>query len=127
MGADAALLQEAGVSLADVAESVDMGPPEHWDSHIWNLRWWDGRFPNLFDRWPMVVKLSDRVEVEWFKQVSPISETAEDEVAVSGIGSIAAARVTPQGAAPFVAPDIVTRPNPWLEDAYRSRAHGIDL
>ena len=38
MGADAALLQEAGVSLADVAESVDMGPPEHWDLHIWNLR-----------------------------------------------------------------------------------------
>ena len=25
----------------------------------------------LFDRWPMVVKLSDRVEVEWFKQISP--------------------------------------------------------
>ena len=73
------------------------------------------------------MKLSDRVEVEWFKQVSPISETAEDEIAVSGIDSIAAARVTPQGAAPFAAPDIVTRPIPWLEDAYRSRAQGIDL
>ena len=111
MGADVALVQEAGVPPADVAESVDTGPPEHWDSHIWNSRWWDGRFPNLFDRWPMVVKLSDRVEVEWFKQVSPISETAEGEIAVSGIDNIAAARVTPQAAVPFVAVSMYAR---WI-------------
>ena len=96
MGADVALLQEAGLPPADVAERVDTGPPEHWDSHTWNSQWWDGRFPNLCDRWPMVVKLSDRVNVEWFKQVSPISMTADDEMAVSGIGTIAAARVIPQ-------------------------------
>ena len=112
MGADVALVQEAGVPPADVAESVDTGPPEHWDSHIWNSRWWDGRFPNLFDRWPMVVKLSDRVEVEWFKQVSPISETAEGEIAVSGIDNIAAARVTPQAAVPFVAVSMYAR---WIK------------
>ena len=51
----------------------------------------------------MVVKLSDRVEVEWFKQVSPISVTAEDEIAVSGIGTIAAARIIPRDAEPFIA------------------------
>ena len=60
----------------------------------------------------MVVKLSDRVRVEWFKQVSPISETADDEIAVSGIGTIAAARVTPQDAPPFVAVSMYAR---WLK------------
>ena len=44
----------------------------------------------------MVVRLSDRVEVEWFRQVGPIRETEEDEIAVSGIGTIAAARVIPR-------------------------------
>ena len=105
MGADVALLQEAGKPPADVADRVDTGPREHWDSHVWNSDWWKGRgWPDLFDRWAMVVKLSDRVDVEWFKQVSPISVPAEDEIAVSGIGTIAAARVTPRdGSAPFIA------------------------
>ena len=45
---------------------------------------------DLYDRWPMVVKLSNRVEVEWFRRVLPISETKATEMAVSGIGTIAA-------------------------------------
>ena len=104
MGADVALLQEAGNPPAVVADRVDSGPREHWDSHVWNSKWYEGRFPHLTDRWAKVVKLSDRVEVEWFKQVSPISEAAADEIAVSGIGTLAAARVTPKdGSAPFIA------------------------
>ena len=79
---------------------VDTGPVEHWDSHVWNSHWYGGRFDGLYDRWPMVVKLSERVEAEWFKQVSPIGEPAEDEIAVSGIGTIAAARVIPKDAPP---------------------------
>ena len=43
----------------------------------------------------MIVKRSDRVQVEWFKQVAPISGVAKDEIAVSGIGTIAAAHVIP--------------------------------
>ena len=93
----------------DVAGKVDTGPVEHWDSHVWNSRWYEGRFKDLFDRWPMVVKLSDRVDVEWFKQVSPISEPAEDEIAVSGIGTIAAARVSPKDTPPFIAVSMYTR------------------
>ena len=77
-----------------------------------NSRWYQGRFDNLYDRWPMVVKLSDRVEVEWFKQVSPISEPAEDEIAVSSIGTIAAARVVPQDAPPFIAVSMYAR---WMK------------
>ncbi len=43
----------------------------------------------------MVVKLSDRVRIEWFKQVGLVSTVQSYEVAVSGIGTIAAARVIP--------------------------------
>ena len=96
MDADVALLQEAAEPPSDVADRVDIGPVEHWDSHVWNSRPPDDRPPKLFDRWPMVVKLSDRVEVEWFKQVSPIGWTEPDEIAVSGIGTIATARIMPR-------------------------------
>ena len=111
MDADVALLQEAGRYPADVASKVEIGPREHWDSHCWNSEWYGDRFPHLLERWPMVVKLSDRVEVEWFKQVSPISMTAEDEIAVSGIGTIAAARVIPRDAEPFIAVSMYAR---WM-------------
>ena len=112
MGADVALLQEAGYPPADVADRVDTGSREHWDSHGWNSDWWKGRWPSLYDRWAKVVKLSDRVEVEWFRQVSPISEAAADEIAVSGIGTLAAARVTPNdGSEPFIAASMYAK---WL-------------
>ena len=112
MDADIALLQEARPPPPDAASEVDTGPAEHWNSHGWNSQWYEGRFEALYDRWPMVVKLSDRVEVEWFKQVSPISETREDEIAASGIGTIAAARVIPQDAPPFIAVSMYAR---WIK------------
>lgn len=109
MDADVALLQEAGNYPADVADRVDTGPPESWDSHRWNSDWWQGRFPRLFDRWAKIVRLSDRADVEWFRQVSPIGWCADDEIAVSGIGTIAAARVTPGSAEPFVVVSMYAR------------------
>ena len=86
------------------ARPLDIGPREAWDSHSWNSDWWRDRGRALFERWPMVVRLSDRVDVEWFKQVGPAGWAGHDEVDVSGIGTIAAARVTPRDAAiePFV-------------------------
>ena len=101
MDADIALLQEAGQVPSEVADKIDTGPVAHFE----------GPFKGLFDRWSMVVKLSDRVEVKWFKQVSPISDTAEDEIAVSGIGTIAAARVIPKEAPPFIAVSMYAR---WI-------------
>ena len=59
----------------------------------------------------MVVRLSGRVDVEWFKQVSPISEAADDEFPVSGIGTVASARVTPQDAPPFIVVSMYAR---WI-------------
>ena len=127
MDADVALLQEAApppdevVKLLDATLPpperpviLDIGPRESWDSHVWNSRWYEGRFKNLFDRWPMVVKLSDKVEVEWFKQVSPIGWTEQDEIAVSGIGTITAARITPRDGStePFI---VVSMYGRWVE------------
>ena len=109
IGADVALLQEAGLVPQDVAERVDTGPREHRDSYVWHTRWHEGRFEKLFDRWPMVAKLSDRVEVEWFRLVSPISETRRDEIAVSGIDTIADARITLRDGSPFVAVSMYAR------------------
>lgn len=106
MDADLALLQEAGSVPSDVAAKVDTGPEEHWNSLTWNV-------PEVtYDRWPMVVKLSDRVEVEWFKQTAPISEPSHDQIAVSGIGTIAAARVIPQDGQPFIAVSMYAR---WIK------------
>jgi len=96
MDADVALVQEAGSPPNDVTGRVDTGPEEHWNSHLWNSDWYKERPERPYDRWPMVVKLSDRVEVEWFKQVGPTKEVRKDEIAVSGIGTVAAARITPR-------------------------------
>ena len=41
--------------------------------------------------------LSDRVEVEWFRQVPLWSEVGDQEIGVSDIGTIAAAKVAPRG------------------------------
>ena len=122
MDADVALLQEAGRPPHDVADQVELGPLEHWDSHHWNSRWYEGRWKKLFDRWPMVVKLSKRVDVEWFKQVSPISSSADDEFPVSGIGTVAAARVAAGDAPPFIVVSMYARwirPHPSTKSKWR--------
>ena len=126
MDADVALLQEAApppddlVKLLDAtlppaegAGPLDIGPRESWDSHVWNSDWWRGSGNALFDRWPMVVKMSDRVEVEWFKQVGPTAWPEQDEIAVSGIGTITAARVTPRDGStePFI---VVSMYGRWI-------------
>jgi hypothetical protein len=125
--ADVALLQEAGKPPTDLKSPIEIGPVEHWDSHVWNSRWFKGRWGRnrLYDRWAMVVRLSDRVKVEWFKQISPISEQYNhDEIAVSGIGTIAAARVTPLDGKqePFVVVSMYARwmrPHPSIKTKWR--------
>ena len=77
---------------------------------------WEARY---FDRWPTVVKLSDRVNIEWFKRVLPISETQADEFAVSGIGTIAAARVIPRNGDSFIAISMYAR---WIRPHVSARS-----
>ena len=136
MNADVALLQEATPPPDDVvrqrdaalpptenAGPLEIGPQESWDSHSWNSDWWHGRWSALYDRWPMVVRLSDRVDIDWFRQVGPVWQPAEDEVAVSGIGTIAAARVTPRDGSiePFIAVSMYGRwigPHPSVKTSW---------
>ena len=123
MDADVALLQEVGSVPNDLSRRVDVGVGELSDP--WK--------PDDFDRWPVVAKLSDRVEVEWFRRVFPYSSTAKDTMAVSGIGTIAAARVIPQCSKPFIAismyarwirPHISTK-SPWQVGNSDVSAHRI--
>ena len=137
MDADIALLQEAAPPPEDVARlrdatlppaegagPLEIGPREAWDSHSWNSDWWHGRgWRALFDRWPMVVRLSDRVNVEWFRQISPWRGANPNEIEVNGFGTIAAARVTPEDGSiePFIAFSMYGRwlgPHPSVQSSW---------
>lgn len=85
MDADVALLQEVKPVPTVLPPDVELDPSNLWEP-------WD---KELFDRWPTVVRLSERVKVEWFRRVMPISYVECHEMAVSGIGTISAARVIP--------------------------------
>ena len=64
MDADVALLQEPCKVPPDVADRVEIEPPDHWSD-------WDSCLPKpaRAHRRPRVAKLSDRVKVDWFKPV----------------------------------------------------------
>ena len=98
---DVALLQEAGSPPGNLMDFVQYEDGVFWNRH-------------LYDRWPLVVKLSDRVTVSCYKQVAPISDVGADAVAVSGIGTMAAARVVPRESEEeaFVAVSMYAR---WLK------------
>ena len=107
MEADVALLQEVPVGgwrkLAGVGAPVAVTPHEPW------LPW----PPRTYDRWPLVVGLSDRVKMEWFSYHFPHQfNTIVDRMEMSGIGTLAVARVIPvDGTEPFIAASMYAR---WL-------------
>ncbi len=128
MGADVALLQEVGSGAHGLLDAVggvaSVSPHDPW-----------GPAPRGdYDRWPLVVKLSDRVQVEWFKPVrATIPKEQDDEMAVSCAGTVAAARVIPlDGGEPFIAASMYARwfaPHPTVGNANwiypDASAHGI--
>lgn len=95
MDLDVALLQEAGEPPSDIAGKFETGAPEVYDSHVVYSEDYRQYWPNLFDRWCRVVKLSDRVRVEWYKQIPPVAGAPVGTIPTSGIGTIAAAKITP--------------------------------
>ena len=104
MDADVGLIQEAGKIPPDLRARIDTG------SHATCDQWF---YLDDFDRWPLVVKLSDRVRVEWFKRVVPrYKSAAPDEMVVSDAGTIAAARVIPLDQEPFIVVSLYSR---WLK------------
>ena len=110
MNADVALLQEVGTVPDDVRSKVAVSPQEPWEP-------WPKEH---YDRWPIAVKLSDRVKVDWFRQVLPTTPRENlDELAVSCGGIIAPAKITPlESGDPFIAVSIYARwfsPHPTTE------------
>ena len=121
MDADVALLLEVGPGalgrLVTAGGNVAVSPQDPWEP-------WPREH---YGCWPMVVKLSDRVEVQWFRQVLPSTPTeSDDEIAVSNVGIIAAARVIPiTGGEPFIAVSMYARwfrPHP-LAGSTHGRQH----
>ena len=114
---DVALLQEAGNPPGDLANTIQFVSDVFWD-------------PHLFDRWPLVVALSDRVKVESFRQVPPNCDLEEGAIGVSGIGTIAAAKVTPldRPKEAFVAVSMYARwmkPHPSTGSSWRTGASDV--
>ena len=114
---DVALLQEAGSPPDDLTNTIPFKNDVFWDRC-------------LYDRWPLVFGLSDRVKVEGFRLVEPISELGEGHVGTSGIGTMAAARVTPldQPTRPFVAVSMYARwmkPHPSTGSSWRTGASDV--
>lgn len=109
MDADVALLQEVKALPKELPADVAIDP------YRLDEPWGEG----FFDRWPMIVKLSNRVEVEWFRRVFPFSEPEANEVAVSGIGTIAAARVLPKEGEAFIAISMYAR---WIRPHVSTRS-----
>ena len=107
MGADVALLQEAGEPPWGLDPPVELGCQARWEP--WKKRHY-GRFIHV----AAVAKLSDRVEVEWFKRVLPFKEPEYGELPVSGMGTMAAARVRERDSdrEPFIA---VSMCADWLQ------------
>ena len=105
MDADVALLQEVGTISEEVLDRVELSPHEPWLSH-------DPIAGYPYDRWPRVIRLSDRVKVEWFRQTAPtwVSPERPLDMAVSGLGTIEVARVVPAaGPEPFIAASMYAR------------------
>lgn len=123
MDADVALLQEVSSIPKGVLKNAEFDDGELSDP--WN--------PDDYDRWPVVAKLSDRVEVEWFRRILPYRKRAKDEMAVSGVGTIAAARVIPEDSDPFIAVSMyarwvrphVTTNSPWKAGSPDASTHRI--
>lgn len=89
----AQMAKEGNVDVALLQESQDPPPPISLNCFQYdNQVFWDRK---LYDRWPLVVKLSDRVDIQWFPQVPPTSEVQADTAGTSGIGTGAIAKVIP--------------------------------
>ncbi len=109
--ADLALLQEAAMPPPDVARCIDVNPgPWLTAGGDSNCRWRAA-----------IVRLSDRVLVEWI-EAKPIGEAKSKELAVSHLGTLAAAHVRLPGGKPFV---FVSMYSPWTRPHHSTESSWI--
>ena len=93
MGADVALLQEAAAPPPEVADRIEVDPAPWYTA---------GGDCDPQRAWrAAVVRLSNRVQLDWIEAKS-IDNAGSRELAVSRLGTLAAARVTTPGSDPFV-------------------------
>ena len=96
MDIDLALLQEAGKPPPDVAERIEDDPAIEVDCAPWETKI-AGRARSR----TAIVKLSNRIEVEWIETKS--IDTAEvGDLVASSPGTLAAASVTPPSGSPLI-------------------------
>ena len=106
MDIDLALLQEAGRPPTDVAERIQADPSMEIDSAPWRAMSVGGRTSFR----TAIVKLSDRIEVNWIEAMSIDTAQSRNLVATYP-GTLAAALVSPPSGDPFVA---VSMYAPWV-------------
>ena len=82
MGADVALVQETRNVPEDISGQVNAGGMWTWERKLCDSR-------------SLVVQLSNRVKVEWFEPIRPNITPKSNQIGVSDIATIAAARVIP--------------------------------
>lgn len=115
MGADLALLQEVHPGgwkwLAEYGNGVEVSPHEPWSP--WGKA--------TYDRWPLVVRLSDRIQIEWFTYRGPAHWPTAAQFPTSGYGTVAVAKVIPSdNQEPFIAASMYGRfrsPHPTVGDS----------
>jgi hypothetical protein len=98
-GADVALVQEAKQPPPEVAQRIEVDPAP-----------WETAGTGCFRPWrTAVVKLSDRVSLEWL-QPKGIADAQPGELAVSRLGTLAVAIVTPPTGEPLIVASMYA---PW--------------
>ena len=135
MEADIALLQEPCRAPDEVADRVNIGPPDDdaWDTRLWQKPTRKDEPRRHHQRWPKIARLSDRVQVKWFKPVLPIDRMSDDKLNVSDVQIMAAAEVTPNDgdSKPFIVVSMYAtlrwpHPSTGSEDAHAdASAHRI--
>ena len=123
MDADVALLQEVGAGMAKrLPCRLETGGAKHWDGRLVG--------DTNVDRWPMIVKMSDKVEIEWFNQVGAGDAPSKDEFAIDRIGSLAVARIIPKDpkdGEPFIAASMYARWNSATGSSGSTRSIAGDI
>lgn len=107
--ADIALLTEAAAPPADVARRLDVDPAPWRTSGAGLNRPWRAA----------VVKLSNRVEVQWIEPKA-VADAEPGELAVSRLGTLSTAVVTPAAGDPFIVASMYA---PW-EKPHATTASG---
>ena len=106
MDIDLALLQEAGKPPLDVAGRIQADPAMEIDSAQWQTTIVGGTTSYR----TAIVKLSDRIEVDWI-EARPIDTAQSRSLVATYPGTLAAAFVTPASGDPVVA---VSMYAPWV-------------